>query len=191
MDISRVRITARQAGFFAGEMPPVISALDADGRFALRGVVPGRYKITTYQTAQAPGAIKSAVVNAVDTLDFPIDIKGDQQIAGVVVTFVPQLAEITGVVHDASEKPVAGMTVVLFAADRQHWTPDSRRIQGIRPGWDGRFSIKNLPAGDDRIAVVADVEPGQWLSRTFSGSSSRVQPRSRSRMDRKSSRCSV
>jgi hypothetical protein len=167
VDISRLRMTARQAGIFVGEMAPVIAAVDADGRFALRGVVPGRYKISTYQTAATQGAIKSAVVNGVDTLDFPIEIKGDMPISDVVVTVTPQLAEIAGTVYDSSEKPTVGMTVVVFASDSRFWTPDSRRIQGIRPGSDGRFSVKNLPAGEYRIAVVTDVEPGEWFQPDF------------------------
>ena len=47
--------------------------------------------------------------------------------------------------------------------------PQSRRIQIAQPGPDGRFNFRTLPAGDYRIAALADIEPGRqfdpdWLS---------------------------
>jgi hypothetical protein len=36
-----------------------------------------------------------------------------------------------------------------------------------RPGTDGRFSFRNLPAGSYRLTAVTDVEPGEWFNPDF------------------------
>jgi hypothetical protein len=56
---------------------------------------------------------------------------------------------------------------VAFAADRQFWTPQSRRIRQTRPASDGRFSIKGLPAGDYLLAALTDVERDEWFDPAF------------------------
>jgi hypothetical protein len=52
--------------------------------------------------------------------------------------------------------------VVVFSADRVFWTSQSRRTQSTRPADDGRFILKNLPAGDYFVAALADADDLQW-----------------------------
>jgi len=52
--------------------------------------------------------------------------------------------------------------VILFSADPRYWVPASRRIASARPATDGRFVFAGLPAGEYRLAAVADLEPGAW-----------------------------
>ena len=33
----------------------------------------------------------------------------------------------------------------------------------MHPDADGRYSIRNLPPGDYRIAVAIDLDPGEWF----------------------------
>jgi hypothetical protein len=48
----------------------------------------------------------------------------------------------------------------------------------VRPGTDGRFTVRNLPPGDYLMAAVTDVEPGAWFDPDFlqqlRGASARV-----------------
>jgi hypothetical protein len=37
----------------------------------------------------------------------------------------------------------------------------------VRPASDGKFSAKNLPAGDYRLVAVSDVAPDQWYDAAF------------------------
>ena len=60
-----------------------------------------------------------------------------------------------------------GFTVVAFPVDPRYWAPSSRRIQAARPATDGRFTLRNLPAGEYRLAVVADVDTGEWFDPAF------------------------
>jgi hypothetical protein len=56
---------------------------------------------------------------------------------------------------------------VIFPADQELWAPQSRRIQAVRPGADGAYLIRNLPAGNYLLAAVDDVEPGEWFDPAF------------------------
>ena len=58
-------------------------------------------------------------------------------------------------------------TLIVYPADQRFWTPQSRRIQSARPATDGRFTFRNLPAGDYRLVPVYDPEPGAWFDPAF------------------------
>jgi hypothetical protein len=111
--------------------------------------------------------IRSSIANGRDTLDFPLEVRMGEPVSDVVVTVVPRLAEIAGQLqHDASQ-PATGFTVIVFPADPQYWTPQSRRIQAVRPATDGRFNVRNLPGGEYRLVAVTDLEAGQWFDPAF------------------------
>jgi len=167
VDIMKMRITARPAGDMAGETAPVVASPGADGRFTLEGVVPARYRIEAYPGSPGAANLKSSVFNGRDTLDFPMDVRPGESIEGGVITVVPRLAEITGQLQHDANQPATGYTVIVFTADQQYWTPQSRRIQGVRPATDGRFSVRNLPGGEYRLVAVTDVEAGQWFDPAF------------------------
>ena len=50
--------------------------------------------------------------------------------------------------------------LVIFQADSRYWVGPSRRIQTTRPATDGRFTLRNLPPGEYKLATVLDLEPG-------------------------------
>ena len=76
-------------------------------------------------------------------------------------------SEVFGAFSDAAGQPASDYTVIVFSASREYWMANSRRIQAARPGTDGRFSLKNLPPGDYRLAAVSDVEPNEWFTPAF------------------------
>jgi hypothetical protein len=119
-------------------------------------------------TASAPAEgwfLGSSAIEAQDSLDFPVEIKG--AVSSAVVTFVDRRAEVTGIVTDDKSQPVSDYTLILFPADARYRTPQSRRIQSTRPATDGRYTFRNLPPGEYRVAPVLDPEPGSWLDPAF------------------------
>ena len=146
---------------------PMPGPVDANGMFTVRGLLPGRYTVSIAAGAPAGYTMKSAVFGGIDVLDHPFDLNGTQQPSGGLVTLSTKTTDVTGMVQDASGQPMPGVTVIAFPLDERFWTPNSRRIQGVRPATDGRYGFKNLPAGEYRVIAVLDAEPGQWFDPAF------------------------
>jgi hypothetical protein len=98
-------------------------------------------------------------------LDVPFTLGNSA--ADAVVTLTDTPPELSGTVLDSSGQPAPDYSVVVFSADRQHWTPQSRRIQSVRPSAAGKYTVRNLPAGHYLIAAVVDVEPGEWFDPNY------------------------
>jgi hypothetical protein len=142
-------------------MPP--APVDAMGRFTIRGVMPGRYTLGVAAGAPIGYHLQSAVFAGQDVLDFPFDLTGTEPPTGGVVTFSTLTTEMRGLSLDVAGKPLSSVTVIAFAAEDRFWTAGSRRVQAVRPSADGRYVFRNLPPGEYRVALVEDVEPGQWF----------------------------
>ena len=187
-DLTRVRIniTPRgvQPGLDLGGLPP--AEVDASGLFKIKGVPPGRYSLNANaQAGTVPGAAQpagggrgggaggaqwvlgSAMVNGRDALDHALVVEPNQEVSGMMLTFVDRTQEVTGTIQDTLGKPTADYTIILFAADKSFWVPQARRIQSARPGTDGRFTFRNVPAGNYRLTAVTDVETGEWFDPEF------------------------
>ncbi|MEO5897342.1 MAG: carboxypeptidase-like regulatory domain-containing protein [Vicinamibacterales bacterium] len=156
-DLTRMRVTVTSA-----EPGPMSSngaaRLDASGRFIVPSLPPGRYRIST---GGANGwFVESAIVGGQDALDFPFEVKPNQNLTGVAITMTDRQTEISGTVTDDQSQPAADYTLVVFPADSRFWNGSMRRIRTIRPGTDGRYTSRNLPPGEYRIGTVLEVEPG-------------------------------
>ena len=170
IDVSKLRLTVAPADEWASRAESMIVrdvAVTADGQFTVRGVVPGRYRVVPSSGVPPGFLIESAMFGGRDALDFPLDVKPGEDVAGGVVTFAAQQTELSGTMTDPVGKPAPGYTLILFAADGRFWTPGSRRIQSARPSSDGRYTFRAMPAGDYRLIAVEDVEPGQWFDPAF------------------------
>ena len=157
-DLTRIRVNISPVGpnpFGGASSAPV----DATGRFTVPSVPPGRYRLN----AAAPGGwvTESAIIGGQDALDFPVDIKGSQNIAGVTITLTNRSTELTGIVTDEKNQPAVDHTLIIFPADSRYWAAGaSRRIRTGRPATDGTFTFRGLPPGEYRIATPVDLEPG-------------------------------
>jgi hypothetical protein len=184
-DLTRVRITLANVGVQDAEFgnrPP--AAVDATGRFTMKGVPPGRYSLRGNAPAGAGGpgvgaggamqsggsgnwVLASSMAGGRDSLDFPLVIEPNVNISDAVVTFADRTTELSGTLQDAAGTATSDYSIIVFPSDKQYWQPQSRRIQSARPGTDGRFTMRNLPPGDYMIVAVTDVEPGEWFDPDF------------------------
>ena len=170
-DLDAIRITLQpvQQEGTVSFAPPAMT-VDQNGRFAVSGVIPGRYRLA----ASFPGSgraggwqMRSVLVNGQDALDVPFAVPPSQSVTSALVTFTDRLADLTGIVHNAAGGAPNEFTVVLFSADHTHWVPRARRIQAVRPSADGAFAFRDLPGGDYYLAAIDDVEPGEWFDPAF------------------------
>jgi uncharacterized protein (DUF2141 family) len=146
-----------------GQMPQ--AQVQPDGRFTLDGVPPGRYILRASGGGGAtPGSLpivqKSAIANADDMMDIPLEFAADQDLAGVVITMTDRLTELNGTLTESTGKPGVDYTIIVASAETRFWTPGSRRVVTTRPGADGKYSFRNIPPGEYTIAAVTDLEPG-------------------------------
>jgi len=160
-DFTNIRLilgTAAGAGIISGN---ATGTVNADGSFRLTDVMPGKYKISA--TPPRGWRANKGEAGGKDALDFLLDVQPNDDLTNVTITFTNKPAELTGTLTDLSGVPTADYTIVLFAADQKFWTPTSRRIVTTRPSTDGKFSFRDLPPGDYRLAALQDAEPGSWF----------------------------
>jgi hypothetical protein len=135
------------------------------GRFKAEGIVPGVYRtvgaLQGVRTPIGPWWLKSLVVNGRDLLDAPLDLR--QSVDDAVVTFGDTAGELSGTARDTQGNAAADQVVVVASTDRSTWFFNSRRVVGVRSDAQGRYSIRNLPPGDYRIAAAADLGQGEWF----------------------------
>lgn len=174
VDLTRVRVSLQptdggtllvkmtSAGADSGLLLGVSDGrVTADGRFTLSNITPGKYRIDA-QLAGPGGSwtLKSAIAGGKDALDFPLEIGPNDRISDSVLTFTMQTQEVAGTLQDSSGRPAPDYTVIVFPADKSLWGA-ARRIKTARPGTDGRFTLRGLPAGEYRIAALTDLAPGE------------------------------
>jgi len=168
-DLTRLRVNLAPVVMpgTSGEITsPASGRVDAEGRFTISSVVPGRYRLSA-SSAGYGWFLGSSTLDGQDSLDFPVEVKPNQSITGAVVTFVDRQTELAGTIANERAQPASDYSLIVYPADQRYWTPQSRRIQSTRPATNGRFSFLNLPPGDYKIAPVLDPEPGSWFDPAF------------------------
>ena len=98
---------------------PPSAQIGPDGRFTLTGVMPGLYVLRA-----GIGMLKSAMVGGEDTADFPLDFTGERDVMDAVITVTDRVSQLSGVLTDASGKPVSDYSVIVASADSRFWIRD-------------------------------------------------------------------
>jgi hypothetical protein len=103
-------------------------------------------------------AVSQITVDGVDVTDEPIDLKGQNGSARVVLT--DRVTTISGVVQ--ARRDAANYSVVVFPDDVTRWNYPSRYVRSARAGDRGQFRISGLPPNERYFAVAVDfLEEGE------------------------------
>jgi hypothetical protein len=167
IDLRRLRVSLLRIATTADwESEPKHATPDAEGRFVVRGVAPGRYRVTV--TGLPNGWIlASARFDGKDAADHHLVVEAGESVAGGEIKVTARSSEVAGTLTNASGEPVADRSLVLFPSDRAHWLPQSRRIHVAQPSPDGHYAIRGLAPGEYLVAAVDAPEPGQPFDPAF------------------------
>jgi hypothetical protein len=159
--LARLRIVLQPVSMIAdAERAAERVAVDsATGRFTVRGLLPGLYRIQI-EGLPAGWSLASAMFGDRDAADLLVDVEPGRNIGGGVLKFTSRTAELAGAVADAAGQPVVNSIVLVFPENRRLWMPQSRRIHVAKISSEGRYLVRGLPPGDYRVAL-ADPEPGE------------------------------
>lgn len=162
--LSGYRITLRPIDVPTGD---ALSVTQPDGTFLISGLRPGRFQLVPTVPPGSAWSVRAAAMGDRDVLDAPIVIEAGKDLAPVTVTMTDTVTEFTGTLQDASGRAATDYFVVVYARDKARWTPDSRWVTAVRPGTDGRYVVRGLPAGDYSVGAITDAEPGEWFLPEF------------------------
>lgn len=144
------------------------ATIDAAGTISIASVMPGRYMVRASVPPAAMAAplvaggpswtLRSVTVGERDVTDQAFDIAAGGADA-LTITFTDRISELNGTVTNPDGTPATDYFVIAMPANKDLWLPLSRRIMSTRPDRAGRYTFRNLPAGDYRIAVTTDLVP--------------------------------
>ena len=175
-DVERIRMTLQPGGVLAGKLTvdarrgsrpprlqdlrvrtlsadgssfgdPMTGAVHANGSFTLQGVPRGSHQLAI-DGLQAPWVVKEIVYRGVNITDREIGVGDGEQIRGLGVSLTDVSAEVTGIVQNARDLPVADAGVLVVSRLPLFSLRAGRRARVAYTDRDGRFSISGLPAGD-------------------------------------------
>lgn len=180
ISVARPASTDPMAAMMARMFTTSAGSTKADGTFAVRGLMPGKYAIALSgkpmrQSMVLPGVPPAAtgwVVTSIkwrdqDLADALVDVQSGVPVTGVVVTLTNRPSELSGTVIDVAGRPTGAFPIVVYSVERSFWGVGSRRVVQAQPASDGKFLVIGLPAGDYYVAAVTRLEPGDLENRQF------------------------
>ena len=97
---------------------------------------------------QPPWVLKSVTFRGSNITDQQFDVTEREQFRDVRVTITDAGSEVSGLVQNAREFPVANTGVLIFPRAPLFWMRTNRRMRVAYTDRHGRFAIAGLPAGE-------------------------------------------
>lgn len=163
----QVRLDTTGQGPMARHAGLSVAPVDAAGRFVLRDVFPGEYRLGAYVKAPTPWFIEGATVSGRDARDQPLTIASGQRITNAVVTMTNRRATVSGTILTGQGEPANDYWILVYASDERDRAVHAGRLRGSRAADDGTFTIPGFRAGSYRVATFLEGEFGDWFAPEF------------------------
>jgi Carboxypeptidase regulatory-like domain len=121
--------------------------VQADGTFALRGLMKGAHQLVL-DGLRPPWVVKSVLFRGTNITDQQFDVTEHEQFREVRITITDAASEVSGLVRNARNLPVANTGVLVFPRAAIFWMRTNRRMRVTYTDREGRFTIPGLPAGE-------------------------------------------
>ncbi len=138
--------------------------VQADGTFSFAGVSPDEYMVTL---SGLPDGLYVKVIAAggqnvlLSRMDLSRGLAG-----GLEILLSPHAGQLTGVVQNDQQEPVAGGAVVMVPQEQER-RGLAQYYRTAAADASGRFTVKNLDPGQYRIYAWRDIEPGMYFDPDF------------------------
>jgi hypothetical protein len=165
---------ADQVSIFAAPMTPDTmfmlpgqSRVNEDYTFELTGLTDRR--VLRPNVGATPGwYLKAVLYDGNDITDTGMEFSPGRTYEGLQIIFTQKTTDLSGTLTDDRGNPVLDATVVIFPANAERWTYQSRYVRTARPDTSGRYSIKSMPPLEDyMIIAVQNLESGQGSDPEF------------------------
>jgi hypothetical protein len=151
LTLLRVRAPSVDGNTFGDALTGTVQT---DGSFSIRGVMNGSHQIVV-EGLQPPWVLKSVLLRGADVTDLEVPVTPFEQIHDLRVTITDAGSDVSGVVQNARDLPVANIGVMVFSKVPLFWLPTNRRMRVTYTDREGHFSVPGLPAGE-YLAVAAE-----------------------------------
>jgi hypothetical protein len=147
--------------------PSSTARINDDGTFELK-IQPGKQLIRMNPIGPyANVRIKAVRLNGADVIDSGIDVRPNEDLNGLEVELTNQMSDLSGYVSNARGDNARDYSVVVFSRDRERWGFASRFLGGGRPDQEGKYRVRDLPAGDYYAIALDYVEQGAGTDPEF------------------------
>jgi protocatechuate 3,4-dioxygenase beta subunit len=169
-DLSTVRVSLVPVG---GGL--TASRMAADGTFKVASISPGHYRFQASVPGVAGAAsdgprwtVKSVMVKGHDAADAPLDVRPNESVSDVIVTFTDRAADLSGTLRDAAGQPMSGYYIAAFSTDSVFWVQGARRLPPpARSGTTGAFRFVGLPPGEYYLAALIQIDQADLSDAAF------------------------
>lgn len=146
----KLHVILTPAGITARGPAPAPAPVDAEGRFRISNVLPGRWDIRAYPRLDS--YIESIKMGELDLLRNGMEIgMGTRVVGEVEIVLGTKVAQIEGKV--TGSKPGAHIQVVALADGKDRWIPEFMQM-GV-PLIDGHYRMRPLRPGRYRLYAIA------------------------------------
>jgi hypothetical protein len=145
------------------------SGIQPDGTFELRGILPGRYSLTTALTLPGWPTLRSITGPDGELTDTLLDLEA-RDLTSLVITVTdtpPTSVEVR--VQPVPKDDMDAVWVRVFSADRRLWQEPfaaARRFRAMRANTTGVVTISGLPPGE-YLVTTANENSTDWVTRAM------------------------